>query len=102
MTSLGCNVSTCGYNDNHHCCRTEIGVQGSNAKDKDCTCCGSFDSSSECKNNVSGPKDTLSVHCEASNCVHNDNFMCAASHIDIQGHNAGNADQTLCASFECK
>jgi hypothetical protein len=99
MTSLGCNVTTCGYNDDHCCCRTEIDVQGAKAEDKSCTCCASFDRSCDCKNAMTGPKDTLSVHCQAANCVHNEDNMCVADYIDIQGANAGNADQTICASF---
>lgn len=102
MTSLGCNVSTCGYNEDHCCCRTEIEVMGEKADDKGCTCCGSFDSSCDCKNAVSDPKDSLYVHCEASNCVYNDNLVCSADRIDIQGSNADNSEQTLCASFVCK
>lgn len=102
MTSLGCNVTNCGYNEDRCCCRTEIEVMGSKAEEKDCTCCGSFDSDCDCKNSVSGPKESLYVHCEASNCIYNEDLVCSADRIDIQGSSANNAGQTICASFTCK
>lgn len=74
MTSLGCNVTNCGYNEDRCCCRTEIEVMGTKAEEKDCTCCGSFDSGCDCRNSVSGPKESLYVHCEASNCIYNEDL----------------------------
>lgn len=102
MTSLGCNVTNCGYNEDRCCCRTEIEVMGSKAEEKDCTCCGSFDSDCDCRNSVSGPKESLYVHCEAANCIYNEDLVCSADRIDIQGASANNAGQTICASFTCK
>lgn len=103
MTALDCSVTTCGYNDDRCCCRTEIDVKGIKANQNDDTCCGSFrKESSEFQNSTRTPNTNLSISCEAHNCVFNDSCVCNADHIDISGQSANNEDQTLCSSFTCK
>ena len=103
MTALDCCVTTCGYNDDNCCCRSEIDVKGTKADVRDDTCCGSF-KEGDClsSNSISSPNTSLVVSCEATNCVYNDSCRCSAEHIDIAGSGAGNATQTVCSSFTCK
>ena len=43
MTKLECNVTSCLHNADHCCCKQSIMVDGYDAKEKEQTCCGSFD-----------------------------------------------------------
>ena len=43
MTKLDCNVTSCMHNADNCCCKSEIIVDGHQAKDCCETCCGSFD-----------------------------------------------------------
>lgn len=54
------------------------------------------------KNASESPKINLSISCEASNCVYNEDKKCSADHIDISGICAQDASETVCASFKCK
>ena len=42
MTKLDCNVVNCSYNADNCCRRTDIQVEGTQAKTSSETCCGSF------------------------------------------------------------
>jgi hypothetical protein len=100
MTALDCSVSTCGYNSDRCCCRSQIDVKGTKADHNDDTCCGSFrKESDEFQNSVRTPNENLSISCEAANCIYNDAKICNAEHIDISGTSANSEDQTLFSSF---
>lgn len=100
MTGLDCSVSTCYYNEDKCCCRSEIQVNGDSADKNDDTCCGSFKKqSSETTNSSKTPNPELSVGCDALNCVYNEDKICNADHIDISGHSADKSEQTLCSTF---
>ena len=71
MTKLECNVTNCLHNSDHCCCKQSIMVDGHDAKEKEQTCCGSFD-----------------------------NRHCAAAKIGIAGDGARRAEQTLCTTFQ--
>ena len=104
MTTLGCNVKACSHNKDNCCCLSSIEVHGNSACKCDETCCGSFyEADSETAKNASeSPKINLSISCEASNCVYNEDKKCSADHIDISGICAQDASETVCASFKCK
>lgn len=104
MTTLGCNVNACSHNKDNCCCLSSIEVHGNSACKCDETCCGSFyEADSETAKNASeSPKINLSISCEASNCVYNEDKKCSADHIDISGICAQDASETVCASFKCK
>ena len=104
MTTLGCNVNACSHNKDNCCCLSSIEVHGNSACKCDETCCGSFyEADSETAKNASeSPKINLSISCEASNCVYNEDKKCSAYHIDISGICAQDASETVCASFKCK
>ena len=48
MTKLECNVTNCLHNADHCCCKQSIMVDGHDAKEKEQTCCGSFDENKGC------------------------------------------------------
>ena len=102
MTDLCCNVTSCVHNSEHCCCKTAIQVDGQEAKDKSCTCCGSFDKDQAARNATETPQLQFSVDCDATNCVYNENRMCRAEHIDISGGSAQNSESTLCATFRTR
>ena len=102
MTKLECNVTNCLHNADNCCCKQSIMVDGHDAKKKEQTCCGSFDENKGglFKNVFKTPESSLSVDCEAVQCIYNDNRHCAAAKIGIAGDGASRAEQTLCTTFQ--
>lgn len=102
MAELKCNVGSCSYNQSECCCKGDIMVGGQQADKKDDTCCESFsekrgDSYTSCLNHAC---KTISIDCEARNCVYNSDFKCKAEHVDIKGGNACNCHETCCLTFK--
>lgn len=104
MTNLKCSATNCLHNCDCYCCRGEILVEGTDAKIKDNTCCGSFDLKTEgfAKNNCGHPSESLTVGCEATNCIYNKQRVCHAERIDISGPTAKNPQATECATFKMR
>ncbi|MFQ7574077.1 MAG: DUF1540 domain-containing protein [Lachnospira sp.] len=104
MTTLGCNVNSCTHNKDNCCCLNSIQVQGENACRCDDTCCESFyELDRESPQNLNeSPKTILSVACDATNCVFNEDKVCSADHISISGVCASSSCETVCASFQHK
>ena len=48
------------------------------------------------------PKDSLSISCEATNCIYNCNKKCDADHVDISGIKATTEKDTVCATFQAE
>ena len=71
------------------------------AKEREGTCCGSFDENREgaFKNIFKTPESRLEVDCEAVNCIYNEGRHCQAEHIDVCGDGASRAEHTQCATF---
>ena len=67
MTKLECNVTNCLHNADNCCCKQAIMVDGHDAKEKEQTCCGSFDENKGglFKNVFKTPESRLEVSCEA-------------------------------------
>lgn len=107
MPVLNCNVTTCYYNKENHCCLEHIRVDGPEAVNAKGTECASFrelafeTSRNECSC-TSAPETRLSVSCEATKCTFNRNHVCSAEHIGIAGNGAKHAAGTCCASFEAE
>lgn len=104
MPLLDCSVNNCQHNDSNLCNKNNIIVSGDQACSSDCTCCGSFqerrmDSYSSSTGEASRP---TSVSCEATNCTYNDNNLCVANQIGINGYNANASEQTQCSTFKPK
>ena len=105
MPDLSCHAVNCIHNADHCCCKSEIRVDGSKARKKDHTCCGSFDYDGEAdapRNASEEPHLKLSVDCEAAHCIYNEDFRCRADHIDISGSSADHPEGTLCETFRTR
>lgn len=103
MADLKCVVENCVYNKNDLCSRGDILVGGKHASVIDETCCESFTQKREgmdaFTSSISHPSKVISIDCEASKCIHNDNLKCVADHVDIRGCNACDCKETACATF---
>ncbi len=104
MTKLECSVASCLHNADNCCCKQAIIVDGSDAKEKYETCCGSFDEQKDgsFKNLFKSPEHRLEIDCEAVNCVYNENRRCSAEQVGITGDGANEAAQTECATFKLR
>lgn len=107
MTTLGCSVMNCTYNQNYLCCRPDIKVSGPNASVANQTCCASFqDATGGAQNSASYvlPNTSLEIYCSARNCTFNQNEHCDAQRISIQseGAYANEESETKCGSFRHK
>ena len=102
MPSLRCDVTTCLHNSDKCCCKNTILVGGESASSPENTCCSSFDEAKEFggRNEFESKNLALAVDCEAIKCRFNEGNKCKAKHITISGGKAGDARETLCASFE--
>lgn len=103
MAQLNCRVENCVYNKNQSCCKGDIMVGGKHADRRDDTCCESFSIKRSGNSYVSAlehPCRTISIDCEACNCMYNTNYKCHAEHVDITGHNACDCHQTTCGTFK--
>ena len=104
MTDLTCSAEGCIHNSDRYCCKGDILVDGAQAKCCSDTCCASFDERTESSavNKYETPSRALSVSCEAVSCVFNEGRKCTAEEISIAGHQAKNAEQTECASYQSR
>lgn len=101
MSNLNCNAASCVNNCDNKCCLSSICVDGSSACHCDETCCNDYQHKSESAGNMCHmPKDSLSISCEATNCVYNSNKKCDAEHVDISGIKASTSSDTVCATFQ--
>lgn len=104
MTKLECSVKNCLHNSDNCCCKQAIIVDGHEAREKEETCCGSFDENKEGSfmNVFKTPETKLEVDCEAVKCIYNENRHCVAERIGISGDGAKKAEQTLCKTFSAR
>lgn len=103
MVALECNVATCVHNEDNKCCKNVIKVEGQQAKNSANTCCESFDKRGDgVTNDCKTPESTVSIECDAVNCVYNDNKICKATVVGVVGHSADKKEQTECATFRCR
>lgn len=104
MAELKCSVTNCGYNNENCCCKGDITVGGKCACTSDETCCESFRDSQRDSymNALDRPCKTISIDCEATNCVYNKDLRCYADHVDISGCGAADCKETLCNTFKEK
>ena len=80
MTKLDCNVVNCSYNADNCCRRTDIQVEGTQAKTSSETCCGSFaPKGCGCQScHTTDVKKDTTVSCEACGCKFNEDHACHA------------------------
>ena len=86
MGNLNCNAASCMHNCDNQCCLNSICVEGSSACQCGETCCSDYEHQKPGATNMCHlPKDSLSISCEATNCIYNTNKKCDADHVDISG-----------------
>jgi len=102
MAELRCGATGCTYNKDMYCCKGDILVGGKNAKEQDETCCESFLPKREDSYTIAIEHacKTISIDCEAANCIYNANYKCQAEHVDIKGSHACVRGETCCATFK--
>lgn len=102
MAELKCGANTCSYNKDACCCKGDIMVGGRHADEKDQTCCESFAlrRNDSYRSALDHACKTISIDCEAANCVYNSNYKCRADHVDIRGTNADGSRETSCGTFQ--
>lgn len=101
MAELCCSVENCTYNDQCYCSKGDICVGGEQAEREEDTCCESFlqrreDSYTSSMDHASR---TISIDCEATKCVYNEDYKCMADHVDIRGCGASDCEETACGTF---
>ncbi len=101
MALLKCGVENCFYNEEACCCKGDIMVGGQHADSSRDTCCESFAQRRDDSytSSINHPSLTISIDCEAANCMYNSNYRCHADHVDIRGCGAENCRETECATF---
>lgn len=106
MADLKCTVETCIYNKECLCSKGDIMVGGKHANNTDDTCCESFVQRREghdaYTSSLNHPSRTISIDCEATKCIYNNNYKCVAEHVDIRGGDACVSRETACATFKEK
>ena len=106
MTNCTCTVTECKHNDDHCCCKSEILVNADSKNDCSCgcTCCASFDQKTfdSFKNCTQTPDPALKIGCNAVQCIHNENHLCQAESVAINGTNAQSGNHTECATFQAR
>lgn len=101
MAELCCSVENCTYNEQCYCCKGDICVGGEKAQREDETCCESFLQKREgaASNSLLHKSPTISIDCEATKCVYNEDYKCKAEHVDIRGCGACDCKETACGTF---
>ena len=102
MAELHCSVENCVYNDDCYCCKGDILVSGTHAKESGATCCASFAQKKHdnCSSATCHPSQVVGIDCEAINCVYNTDYKCKAKKVDILGNGALNSAGTSCGTFK--
>ena len=108
MPTLRCEVNNCVHNSTNLCELGEIAVKGRDASHCDSTCCSTF---CDCSGSLSNEKtdrmtsstasSTSSIRCSADSCKYNEQNNCCADSINVTGHGAEKAEQTVCSTFCC-
>ena len=101
MAELCCSVENCTYNNQCCCCKGDICVGGERAQRDEDTCCESFMQRRDgtYTSSLEHPSRIISIDCEATDCVHNEDYKCTAEHVDIKGCGACDCRETACGTF---
>ena len=106
MADLRCNAKNCNYNKDSLCSKGDIMIGGQNATNDQGTCCDSFFAIREGRDSytssLSHPSHTISIDCEAQNCIYNHNYKCLAKKVQISGGHSDDHRDTACATFSEK
>ena len=101
MPELRCTVQTCKHNHDYYCALESINVGGSQAKKSKETCCDSFEErkGEGYSNAADYASATSRIDCEATCCQYNNDCICHAGKISVEGGDACQCEQTECATF---
>lgn len=99
MPKLSCSVHNCSNHAEGCCSLGKIDVSGAHADHSSETCCSNFQEQIGATNAMNTPNETLSVGCNATDCMHNSNQVCGAESISVAGAGATNSVDTQCSSF---
>lgn len=105
MTKLKCDAAHCSSNEHGLCCRPEIRVSGDHAQGSADTCCSSFSAflggggPQNSFRTYTTPNRQMPIDCTAETCVYNQNGICHAKEVKIDGGRAQKAGQTCCQTF---
>lgn len=101
MPNLRCDVKNCSYNEECHCCLSQIQVGDQVSSNTEATNCESFVESEYIASNCSmEPKDDVQITCSATECVFNHSHQCFAVDVEISGTNTTcHLDDTCCSTF---
>lgn len=103
MPNLKCLVKSCVYQTKGLCSARSIDVEDPNATCSDETKCSTFKYSTTLYDKSSHhTREEISIHCDAVQCLHNNDCNCNAKAVEIVGDFAANIDGTQCASFLIK
>ena len=105
MQNISCTVGNCSHNSNGTCYANRINVGGKGVTKSENTCCGSFlDEAhySTLTNNTNDEGPCSCIVCEAQNCQYNNNKLCTAETIQVNGNQVNVYNETNCATFKLK
>lgn len=101
MAELKCSVEQCVWNKERLCSKGDIQVGGKHANKMEETSCESYSpkKGDSYSSSISHPSQLIHIDCEAVKCVYNEDYKCAAPHVDIKGCSTCGCKDTLCATF---
>lgn len=101
MPNLRCDVRNCSYNEECHCCLSQIQVGHQGSNNPEATNCESFVESEYVASNCSMcAQSEVQIECSATNCVFNKAHSCYAVDVDINGATtACHLEDTCCNTF---
>ena len=106
MAELKCLAEKCVYNKDYLCSNGDIMGGRKHADSIDDTCCESFMERRQDReaytSSTSHPSNYISIDCEATRCIYNQNYKCVAERVDIRGVDAEKSMETACATFTDK
>jgi hypothetical protein len=114
--TLSCSATNCVHNQSGLCSASSINIGGSNAHASSSTQCDTFaekglkNSLNNVMNmNVTGQfkqifnsasiEMTPNIRCDAQNCKYNDNKICKAPNVLVNGPGALTSSRTCCETF---
>ena len=105
MIKINCAVENCSHNNCGTCYANRINVEGNGAKNAETTCCASFldkrhYSTLTNNTNSDGPCDC--IVCSAEKCDYNENKLCTAETIQVDGNNVKLYSEAKCDTFKCR
>lgn len=101
MAEIRCTVMNCFFNERSGCTAPSLNVDGRKAFESRSTCCDTFvEQKPGIKSNVGDPFRDLDIQCSAIKCEYNNNEMCNARTILVNGKNADVPEETCCSTFK--